>query len=128
MIEALLALLGELYFFLGYFSGKASFPIPLNQAQEQEALLQLKEGSEEAKEKLIVHNLRLVAHVAKKYIGSGIEQDDLISIGAYKKGANPALDKAIAKIDGINSFLQQEVGEKFEYDDTVSQMKQAISD
>ena len=53
---------------------------------------------------------------------------DLISIGAYKKGANPALDKAIAKIDGVNSFLQQEVGEKFEYDDTISQMNKAISD
>jgi flagellum-specific ATP synthase len=53
---------------------------------------------------------------------------DLISIGAYKKGANPALDKAIAKINGIHSFLQQRVDEKFEYDDTIGRMKRAVSD
>ena len=53
---------------------------------------------------------------------------DLISIGAYKKGANPALDMAIAKIDKINAFLQQKVDEKFEYDETWNLMKQAIAD
>lgn len=51
---------------------------------------------------------------------------DLISIGAYKKGANPALDSAIEKIDRINRFLQQRVEEKFEYEETVSLLKQAI--
>jgi flagellum-specific ATP synthase len=51
---------------------------------------------------------------------------DLISIGAYKKGANPALDSAISKIDKINSFLQQITTEKFEYDQTVELMKKAI--
>jgi flagellum-specific ATP synthase len=51
---------------------------------------------------------------------------DLISIGAYKKGANHALDNAISKIDKINAFLQQKVTEKFEYDDTVELMKKAI--
>jgi len=52
---------------------------------------------------------------------------DLISIGAYKKGSNPALDNAIEKIDNIHAFLQQRVAEKFEYDETVALMKQAIS-
>lgn len=52
---------------------------------------------------------------------------DLISIGAYKKGANPALDAAIAKIENINAFLQQKVSDKFEYDETVALMKKAIS-
>ncbi len=51
---------------------------------------------------------------------------DLISIGAYKKGANPALDAAIAKIDKINAFLQQRTTDKFEYDDTVAQLMKAI--
>jgi len=53
---------------------------------------------------------------------------DLISIGAYKKGANPALDAAIAKIDKINAFLQQKVDETFEYDETWQLMKEAIAD
>jgi len=52
---------------------------------------------------------------------------DLISIGAYKKGSKPALDNAIEKIDNIHAFLQQRVAEKFEYDETVALMKQAIS-
>jgi len=53
---------------------------------------------------------------------------DLISIGAYKKGANPALDTAIVKIEKINAFLQQKVEEKLDYDETWNLMKKAISD
>ena len=53
---------------------------------------------------------------------------DLISIGAYKKGSNPTLDAAIAKIDKINAFLQQKVDEKFDYDETWNLMKKAIAD
>ena len=52
---------------------------------------------------------------------------DLISIGAYKRGANPALDKAIQKIDKINAFLRQRTTDKFEYDQTVALMREAIS-
>lgn len=52
---------------------------------------------------------------------------DLISIGAYKKGANPALDGAIEKIDKIHAFLQQKVDEKLEYEETVNLLKQAIA-
>ncbi|MDL2232231.1 flagellar protein export ATPase FliI [Ruminococcaceae bacterium OttesenSCG-928-L11] len=51
---------------------------------------------------------------------------DLISIGAYKKGSNPSLDRATQKIDKINAFLQQKVGEKFEYDQTIALMREAI--
>ena len=53
---------------------------------------------------------------------------DLISIGAYKKGTNLALDVAIEKIDRIHAFLQQEVEEKLDYDETVLLLKQAIRD
>ena len=52
---------------------------------------------------------------------------DLISIGAYKKGSNPELDMAIAKIGRINEFLQQTTTEKFEYEETVEMMKYVIS-
>lgn len=51
---------------------------------------------------------------------------DLITIGAYKKGTNPALDKAISKIEKINAFLQQKTVENFNYDETVNFMKAAI--
>lgn len=51
---------------------------------------------------------------------------DLISIGAYKKGANPTLDAAIVKMDKINAFLQQKTTESFTYDETVELLKQAI--
>lgn len=52
---------------------------------------------------------------------------DLISIGAYKMGTNPALDEAIAHVDAINVFLQQRVEEKFTYEDTVQLMRDIIS-
>jgi len=52
---------------------------------------------------------------------------DLVNIGAYKKGTNPGLDKALEKIDGINGFLQQRVDEKVLYQDSVAFMKKAIS-
>ncbi|MBR3920955.1 MAG: flagellar protein export ATPase FliI [Oscillospiraceae bacterium] len=51
---------------------------------------------------------------------------DLISIGAYKKGSNKALDEAIMKIDRINGFLTQEIDDSFEFDDTVKMLKEAV--
>jgi flagellum-specific ATP synthase len=51
---------------------------------------------------------------------------DLISIGAYKKGTNPALDMAIAKIDRINAFLQQKTTDKFDFETSLALMKEAI--
>lgn len=52
---------------------------------------------------------------------------DLISIGAYKHGTNPALDEAIRKIDRINEFLMQKVEEAYSFDETVKLLMQAIS-
>jgi len=51
---------------------------------------------------------------------------DLVSIGAYKKGTNPALDEALRKIDKINAFLQQATDEAFSYEETVRLMKEAV--
>ena len=51
---------------------------------------------------------------------------DLVSIGAYKKGTNPALDEALRKIDKINAFLQQETEEAFDYDKTVEMLINAV--
>jgi RNA polymerase sporulation-specific sigma factor len=64
----------------GYIGGNA-FPNPLNEQQERLALLRMAQGDLEARRQLIEHNLRLVAHVVKKYARIGEDQDDLISIG-----------------------------------------------
>ena len=58
-----------------------SFPKPLSTKEESDYLLRCKEGDKEARDKLIEHNLRLVAHIVKKYNMSDKETDDLISIG-----------------------------------------------
>ena len=51
------------------------------------------------------------------------EAEDLINIGAYKKGSNPNIDYAISKIDSVNEFLMQETDEKFDYEDSVAMME-----
>lgn len=55
------------------------------------------------------------------------ENQDLILIGAYKSGSNPALDEAIRHIDAINKLLQQRVDEKVGFDETVAQMQEILS-
>lgn len=69
-----------LFMFLHAASG-GSFPKALSSKAEAELLQQMADGDDNARKKLIEHNLRLVAHVAKKYFGSGADQDDLVSIG-----------------------------------------------
>ncbi len=59
----------------------SSFPMPLTEEAEVSCLKQLESGDMSARETLIKHNLRLVAHIAKKYTGTGQPADDLISIG-----------------------------------------------
>ena len=80
MLE-LLALLKECLFFLGYITGKSQFPKPYTREEEAEVIRQMAAGSEEARKELITHNLRLVSHIARKYMVPGYGQDDLISIG-----------------------------------------------
>lgn len=55
------------------------------------------------------------------------ENQDLISIGAYKAGSNPRLDEALRHMDAINALLQQPVGEKSEFDETLAQMMKIVS-
>lgn len=58
-----------------------SFPPALTAKEEQECLQRMKRGDESAKNELIEHNLRLVAHIIKKYYSNSSQQEDLISIG-----------------------------------------------
>lgn len=65
----------------GYISGTNVFPQPLNEAEEREALERWEAGDITARDLLIERNLRLVAHIAKKFETTGEDADDLISIG-----------------------------------------------
>ena len=83
-----------LYLFLKV-SYTQSFPPPLSQREEEEYFRRMREGDKKAREKLIEHNLRLVAHIVKKYYTASESQEDLISIGT------------IGLIKAIDSFNPQ---------------------
>ena len=68
-------------FFILHLSQPGSFAPPLSAAREREALAEMHAGDGKARSELIEHNLRLVAHIVKKYYSAYTEQDDLISIG-----------------------------------------------
>ena len=74
------ALCNLLYFIL-HLTPNSSFPKPLSAKEERECLEKIREGDEDAKSRLIEHNLRLVAHIIKRYYSNMKDQDDLISIG-----------------------------------------------
>ncbi len=80
MIEMLYAVLGRLFFFTGAFSG-GSYPKPLSAAEEEKYLKLAAGGDAHAKDMLVKHNMRLVAHIVKKYNGAA-ETDDMISVGS----------------------------------------------
>lgn len=81
MIESLFAFLKDLILYSSYVTEKSSFPKPLSKEKETEYLLLVEQGDKTAKEILIKHNLRLVAHIVKKYASYG-DNDELISIGS----------------------------------------------
>ncbi|MBQ5321218.1 MAG: RNA polymerase sporulation sigma factor SigK [Oscillospiraceae bacterium] len=82
MLELISNLITKVLFFSLYFENPGSFPKPLSAKEEKEAFERLREsGDEEARNKLIEHNLRLVAHIIKKYYSAGGGDEDLISIG-----------------------------------------------
>nr|WP_223254393.1 sigma-70 family RNA polymerase sigma factor [Bacillus sp. HNG] len=83
-MSGLLAALGyfvkELLFLVSYVKNNA-FPQPLSSSDEKKYLQLLAEGNEHARNVLIEHNLRLVAHIVKKFENTGEDTEDLISIG-----------------------------------------------
>ncbi len=81
MFELLLRLATSIYYFALHVTSSGSFPPPLSAAEERRLLELSHQGDNDARNKLIEHNLRLVAHIVKKYYATGAEQDDLISIG-----------------------------------------------
>ena len=92
MISAALMLFANTLLFSLRLERDGSFPRPLSAAEERDFLDRLAQGDPEARNTLIEHNLRLVAHIVKKYYFQHADQDDLISIGT------------IGLIKGISSF------------------------
>ncbi len=81
MFEMLFSLLRDFFFFAGFVSESTGFPDPLSQSKEKELISLMLQGDLDARDKLIEHNLRLVAHIAKKFQSTKRCLDDLISIG-----------------------------------------------
>ena len=93
MIEQLiLFFLQDALFLLGVLSRGSAFPKPLSREEEARMIKRMAQGDSEARETLIAHNLRLCAHIARKYTVPGCDQDDLISIGT------------VGLIKGVNTF------------------------
>ena len=81
MIFPLLQFFASRFLLLALHLEAGSFPRPLTAKEEIETFAALRAGDSTAREKLIRHNLRLVAHITKKYYAQPCDQDDLISIG-----------------------------------------------
>ena len=92
LLSFLQSIFSHIFFLFGYIQSSNLFPEPLSKTEEEFYLRKYLEGDKEARNKLIEHNLRLVAHIAKKYEGKGQEMEELISIGS------------IGLIKAINSF------------------------
>lgn len=91
ILAALSYAVKELFFFVSYVKNNA-FPQPLSPKEEKMYLEKMAKGDAEARNKLIEHNLRLVAHIVKKFENTGEDSEDLISIGT------------IGLIKGIESY------------------------
>ena len=105
MFFKLLNLIKGFFFFTGSYSVNV-FPPPLNKKEEEKYIELMSKGDKEARNKLIEHNLRLVAHLVKKYEAKDVNSDDLISIGtiglikgvdSYKANKNIKITTYIAK-------------------------------
>ena len=108
MLEAIFGFLREIFVFAGYVHERSGLPAKLSSEEEERLISLLLEGDDrqraEARDSLIEHNLRLVAHIAKKY-RHGRDIEDLISIGSIGliKAVNtfsPSRGKSLAAYSG----------------------------
>lgn len=79
--DLLMKIASAIYYFALHVKGAGAFPPPLSAEREAELLKKSRNGDDGARNELIEHNLRLVAHIVKKYYNTGADQDDMISIG-----------------------------------------------
>jgi RNA polymerase sporulation-specific sigma factor len=81
MFVRILQFFATKFLYLALHLDSGSFPRPLSPQREKETLDALRQGDLQARDRLIRHNLRLVAHIAKKYYAAPGDQEDLVSIG-----------------------------------------------
>ncbi len=97
---------------INYISGTQTLPPPLTAVEELECCQQLTQGSEDARNRLVVHNLRLVVYIAKKFESSGVAMDDIISIGTIGliKAVNTfSLEKKIKLATYASRCIENEI-------------------
>jgi RNA polymerase sporulation-specific sigma factor len=120
IIESLSLFLRKIMFFTAYVNNTSSFPKPLSSKEEMDYLGKFQNGDMRAKEILIHHNLRLVAHIVKKYSGAE-EADDLISAGSlglikaintYKLGHNTQFSTYAARCSENEILMLLRVNKK----------------
>ena len=92
MFSLMFGMIQNIFFLFGYIQSSNLFPEPLTQEEEKIHIEKMSSGDERARNILIERILRLVAHICKKYSNTGVDQDDLISIGT------------IGLIKGINTY------------------------
>lgn len=111
-ITGLITFIFNSTFLFGYISNNSLFPEALSNEDEKKFIELMEQGDEEARNILIEHNLRLVAHVCKKYANSTVSQDDLISIGSIGliKGINTYNSKKAIKLSTyISKCIENEI-------------------
>lgn len=121
MLGFLWCLIRDALLLLGHLSGGGSFPKPLSRQEEAQALAAMQAGDETARARLIEHNLRLVAHVVRKYTVPGLTQDELVSVGTlglikavntYKSDAKTPLSTYAARCIENEVLMQLRAAKK----------------
>ena len=121
MLGFLWCLIRDVLLLLGHLSGGGSFPKPLSRQEEAQTLAAMQAGDETARARLIEHNLRLVAHVVRKYTVPGLTQDDLVSVGTlglikavntYKSDAKTPLSTYAARCIENEVLMQLRAAKK----------------
>jgi RNA polymerase sporulation-specific sigma factor len=124
--DVICLLLSKIFFFTGAINTKGSFPKPLSPEDEKKYLALARAGDKDAKDILVKHNMRLVAHIAKKYSGAA-ETDDLLSVGSiglikaintYREGMGTQLATYTARCIENEILMLIRAGKK--YKNTVS--------
>ncbi len=98
MLSLLLYAISQIAFLVLHVNTNGQFPPPLSAEREAECLEKMHNGDKAARDELIEHNLRLVAHIVKKYANSPVEQEDLISIGTV------GLIKAVSSYQAVKGI------------------------
>ena len=124
IIESIAVFMQKLLFFSAYVNNNSSFPKPLKPKEEAEYIRRFHSGDSKAKEILIHHNLRLVAHIVKKYSQTE-EADDLISVGSlglikaintYKEGLGTQFSTYAARCIENEILMLLRVNKKYKND------------